>query len=144
MFVKQRYFLSQYHSAISRLIIPVLLSCWLTATTFLNMQNNLGSILVIKISGPGLILLSKSLQSQQFKIDVQITYLMCIKKHFFKKLHHNIHLMGMMNVLTEPIQVGNLLIFADIVLLISSYVAFMVLLFYYLLLHCFIFPFLVL
>lgn len=37
------------------------------------MQNNLGSLLLIKIS-------MLSFQSQQFKIDVQKMYLMCLKK----------------------------------------------------------------
>lgn len=74
--MKQTYFLSQYHSAIAQLIIPVLLCIHYPATTFLNMQNNLGSLLLIKIS-------MLSFQSQQFKIDVQKMYLMCLKKTFF-------------------------------------------------------------
>lgn len=37
------------------------------------MQNNLGSLLLIKIA-------MLSFQSQQFKIDVQKKYLMCLKK----------------------------------------------------------------
>lgn len=71
--MKQTYFLSQYHSAISQLITRVLLCIHYPATTFLNMQNNLGSLLLIKIS-------MLSFQSQQFKIDVQKMYLMCLKK----------------------------------------------------------------
>lgn len=54
------------------------------------MQNNLGSLLLIKIS-------MLSFQSQQFKIDVQKMYLMCLKKkNNFLKLHHKSHLLGTM------------------------------------------------
>lgn len=55
------------------------------------MQNNLGSLLLIKIA-------MLSFQSQQFKIDVQKKYLMCLKKNIiiFFKLHHKSHLLGTM------------------------------------------------